>query len=368
MIGKPYEYGERCKTLPTQLREWSATSLAAYMKCPRFYWLKVVEGWREPEGSVHLDFGTLIHGAADVYGKSLVAQGDPEEATLDAVGWALEAAYGWGGRYQHVWFCNKGTVRSEKSKSARLRCPEAKGKWPVLGEVPQHCPTCGGPTVEEIAFFPLDRIKNHQSLIRSVVEYCDTMTKSAIRPYVLPDGRVGSELPFNHKLSMLSPDGTPYEMSGTWDQLATLGEEELILPDIKTTQKNPNEGYFAAFDPSVQFLTYDWAGAKDFPEQRPVPYIICLHVQQNNTDVYVYPLRHTPALLAEHERDMGYWIKRAEYDARLAEVLGEEAYRRNTTACNSTPGAPTTPCMFRGICRMDPSERSAFLRSNFRRN
>lgn len=386
-----------CKTLPFQLRFWDGTALAGYMKCPRFHYYQVHAGWRG-EGSVHLDFGTLLHGAADVYNKSLasrlrVLKPDSvdaqaiaaEEATLDAVGWALEAAWPakqadpWGGHYRHVWWCNKGTVSERRNgKKVNLRCPHAKGKWLVDEAAPHECPTCGGETLEQIAFFGLDKVKNHQTLIRSVIAYCDELTKSAYRPVILPDGRIGSEMRFAHELDRITPDGDRYIITGTWDGLSTLGalddDPDLIIPDIKTTQKTPNEGYFGQFAPSVQFLTYGWAGAKGFPRERPQPHIVCVHVQQSNTDVYIYPLRHTPNSLAEHEVDMQYWIARAEDDARSAEVLARdgrdpaEAYRRNTTACNSCPGAPNTPCAFRDICRLDPTERGAFLRSNFRRD
>ncbi len=339
-------------------------------------------GWRELDRSVHLDFGTLVHGGADVFNKALIANGlDYEEATIDAVAWTLEAAWPadqehpWGGRYVHVWWCNKGSIPNPKGKGPKLRCPEAKGQWAVMNHgVPHQCPTCGGDTVETIAFYPEHPAKNHRTLLRTVIEYCDFMARSGMRPHVLPDGRVGSELRFIRELpGEPSPDGTPYYIAGTWDSLMELGADELVLPDIKTTVVEPSASYFGSFDPGIQFITYEWEGAMDFPEHRPHPKIICLHVQPQNTDTYLYPISHTPEQLLEHEKDMRHAIGRAENNAREAQRLAdagldpEEAYRRNKTACNSCPGAPRTPCNFRDICRMPASERRAYLEGNFRK-
>ncbi len=369
-----------CATLPWQLQYWDGTALAGYEKCPRFHYYQVHKGWRGLERSVHLDFGQLVHGGADVFNHALIANGgDTEEATIDAVGWTLAAAWPpgqehpWGGRYMHVWTCNKGSVPNPKGKGPKVRCPEAKGKWIVMNHgVPHQCPTCGGPVTDTTAFYPEHPAKNHRTLIRTVIAYCDFIAKSGMRPHVLPDGRVGSEFRFIRELpGAPSPDGTPYYIAGTGDSLMDLGEDELVLPDIKTTTMVPNAAYFGSFDPGIQFITYEWNGSGDFPGQHPKPKIICLHVQPNNTDVYLYPISHTAAQLLEHEKDMRYWIGRAEEDAREAQRLEEagqdpaEAYRRNVTACNSCPGAPRTPCNFRDICRMPASERPAFLEGNF---
>ncbi len=370
-----------CATLLFQLQYWDGTALAGYEKCPRYHYYQVHVGWRGLDPSVHLTFGTLVHGAADTFNKALIVNGgDFEEATLDAVAWVLAAAWPadqphpWGGRYVHVWQCNKGVVTNPKGKGPKLRCPEAKGQWPVVDTVPHTCPTCGGETFETIAFYPESPAKNHRTLIRTVIEYCDFMSRSGMRPHVLPDGRVGSELRFIRELpGEPSPDGSPYYVAGTWDGLMELGADELVIPDLKTTQAEPTSAYFGAFNPGIQFITYEWAGDGDFPGQHPHPKIICLHVQPQNTDVYLYPISHTPEQLLEHEKDMRYWIGRAEQDAREAQRLADagqdpaEAYRRNVTACNACPGAPRTPCNFRDICRMPASERRAYLEGNFRK-
>ena len=64
-------------------------------------------------------------------------------------------------------------------------------------------------------------------------------------------------------------------------------------------------------------------------------------------------------------------MQEAEVRARLAyeaEAAGDDpmsAYPRRLSACNSLPGAPTTPCPFRDFCRLDPADRPSFIAANF---
>ena len=63
---------------------WSASSLTAYMKCPRYYQFTYIEGWSPFKKSVHLLFGGWYASALESYHK-LVATGAAPLAALAQV-------------------------------------------------------------------------------------------------------------------------------------------------------------------------------------------------------------------------------------------------------------------------------------------
>ena len=367
------------QTLPTQLRLWSPTALASYMACPRRYFYHYVEKWSPGEDgvekSVDLAFGDFVHQAHDVFMKALASGSSTEEATELAVEHTLQVSWPegeepWGGSYLQVWRC-EGKVKGAKSRP--VKCPNSK-QWNTFPEAWDFdtaghlCPHCHEQLTSATVYFPHDKTKNRHTLVRSVIALCDALTQSMMRPVVLPDGRIGSELEFARELPLLSPDGTPYFMVGSFDGLAAVGDgEEWALPELKTTRKDPNEAYFRQFQPGAQLYTYSWAAYLDYPNKRPKVHIVVIQVGVGFTHVHVRPMRVPPEVLGEWETEMVSWVIRAERDAQLYKLNDPGAYPRNPTACHGLPGAPTTPCPFLGICQLAASDREPFLKSNFHR-
>jgi hypothetical protein len=365
------------KSLPTQLKIWSPNSIATYCACPRRYWYRYGEMWDEgsegEERSVDLAFGDYVHQGHDTYIKALGSGADTERATELAVEHVLQASWGWGGEYCQVWRCD-GKVKGAKGRP--VRCPNSK-QWNPLEEVAEvdvdpeikYCRKCLQPVTSQVVYFPTDRTKNRHTLIRSVIALCDELSSSSLRPLVLPSGEIGSEYTFLRDLPLRTPDGDGYyKVTGAFDGLSTVGDgQEWALPELKTTRREPNQGYFNQFLPGVQFLTYTWAAAEEFPEKKPRIYLIVLQVGVGFSNVIIRPLRVPPEVLQEWEEEMMSWIKKAEHSAYEHEMgLGlTKAYPRNPTSCHSMPGAPNTPCPFLGICTLSPSDRGPFLRSNF---
>ena len=371
-----------CETEPYQLRVWDQTALAGFMHCPRYYWLAQVQGWRPNGNRVDLDWGGWIHEGADVYIKALMAGASPESATELALGHVLSGTETDGGKdcfggfYAPVWQCTDRT--RTVSKKGIKRCPWSYKEHLADGSEADDygnpmCPKCHRPAILRTAYICEEKVKNRRTLARSLVALCDAFAKSSLKPKRLSDGRIGSEIRWFRELSVQSPDGMPYLMTGSFDQVA---EEagRTVIPELKTTRKDPNEGYYAQHSTGVQVHTYAWAADAQFPGESPKMLLAVIHVTATNTEIYFRTIRISPGSLAEWERDIGFWISFSEdlaRNARLREEQGldpAEAFPRRLTACNGMPSAPTTPCPLRDICRLDPSDRELFLAGNFHKD
>lgn len=374
-----------CESLPLQYKFHDNTVWQSAQHCWRAYWNKFVRGLRPkpaPGGiaSAHLTFGALVHEGSDVWMKAVALGCQPEQATEFALAHVLEASWPagqehdvFGGTYGPVFQCSdrtrtnskKGIHRCEWSYKEHLLPSDSDGE--PLGV----CPGCGGPIEARVAYLCSEKVKNRRTLARTIVALGDALAAGALRAKVLPDGRIGSELRWFRPLQLISPDGDPYQMTGSWDGAAEIGTAgRTVLPELKTTQREPNDAFWQALEMSPQVHTYSWAGVAQFgPGTRCL--LIAIHVGSGFTEIYQKPVYFSPSQLAEWEADLGSVIQEAEIRARLAlelEHSGEDpsaAYPRRLSACHSLPGAPTTPCPFRDFCGLPPEDRESFLAANF---
>lgn len=382
-----------CEAEPYQLRVWDQTALAGLLHCPRYHWLAQIRGLRpgvegfEGEGeagggdNVNLEFGHFIHVGADIYAKARASGASPDLATDMAVEHVLDVTFPegkppWGGQYREVWQCTDRTrsLKATAKRPAQRRCPWSKAEHLINDRVEgDKCLECGSPAERRIAYIPTDKYKNRHTLIRSLVALCDALTASDMRPKVLADGRIGSELRWLRELPVKSPDGTPYMMTGSFDGVEEIGDgEEIVGKELKTTKRQPNESYFLGLETGVQVYTYSWALDGEFPNDRPSLWIVVIQVGIGFTEIHFRPVRRTRSQFDEWEKEIGFWVSLAEdlaRSARLREEAGQDpadAFPRNPTACMHMPGAPTTPCPFLKFCHMDPRVRDGFIRGNFR--
>jgi hypothetical protein len=391
----PMDPNPRCETLPFQLRIWDNSNAQTAMHCPRHYWYSVVRGLRQgpPKGMdvpgavgrPDLIFGSLIHDGADVYNKALAQGLDAEDATALALGYVLRESWPegqvadvFGGRYIEVWQCADRTKTNRRKGIERCKWSYAEhhvGSTPDLNfdEVSADaiCPACKGTSSTRIAYVCNEKYKNRRNLARAMVALCDHLTAAPGRPVVLHDGRVGSEVRWIQPLSITSPDGTPYVMTGSFDRIQNDGIRT-SLGEYKTTKRQPDARYFEGLEGSPQVSTYTWAANEwNRGYGRIQVHLIVVHLGVNFCEVYQKPVHLGPASLAEWQTELEHYIQEMEIRARLAarhEAEGRDpalAYPRRLSACASLPGAPTTPCPFAGICRLDPGDREAFLANNF---
>jgi len=382
-----------CETLGYQLLFWNNTAWQQAAHCPRHYWYSTVRGL-SGGSSVHLDFGSLIHEGADIYSKATAAGASTEEATEYALAHVLEASWPsgaerdvFGGTYGEVWQCTDRTRTN--TKKGIIRCPWSKAKH-LADKLAFDgvCPGCARDVNRRIAYLCPEKTKNRRTLARTIVALCDRMTAGSIKPRVLPDGRIGSEYRWFRELGIQSPDSAlgrlpeptegefyervprPYHMTGSFDGVSEAPAVRTIIPEYKTTQREPDPKFWTGYEMSPQVHTYSWGGAKEFgPGTRVM--LFAIHIGVGFTEIYQKTVYFSPAALAEWEAELAHKIQEFELRAKLAqqhEAAGRDpalAYPRNLAGCNSLPGAATTPCPFRDFCRLDPGDREGFLASNF---
>lgn len=345
-----------CKTLPGQLRAWDATSLRTLMECPRKFQLMQNEGWRL-RGNIHLEFGTLYHEAAEMFDKALLAGVSKEQATWDVFkhiatlpAAVLETAY------LPVWRCTSPAevigVRSKKLQKNTKRCPRAKVPQFDGHRLGEACPDCGLPTEDDWEMVAPDKNKNRNTLLRTVLYYCDT-SDDRVTPYAFPDGTAAVELSFCLPLPLESPDGTPYLLTGNLDGMVEFAGE-VVPRERKTTKSTPGSYFFDRYAPDVQVDTYDlacWALYSDLLD--PKPHGIMVEVTQctqNVTRIERQIINIPEERREEWLRELQVWIKTAEGYARA------DFWPKNTSACNANGGCP-----MRAVCRQSPSYRARFL-------
>jgi hypothetical protein len=361
-------------TLPYQLRVWDNTALQTAMHCWRHHWYSTVRGLRSNGGSVHLDFGSLIHTGADVWTKGR-ALGLNHADALDA---ALEKVLGlawpegaerdiFGGYIADLFQCTDRT-RTVRKKGI-TRC--SLSYRPNLGASEGVCAQCLYPVDTWREYVCVEKTKNLHSLLRGLVALCDHLEASNIRAMRLEDGRIGSELRWFHDLPLLSPDLAPYLMTGSYDGAALEGSLNLpVGPEYKTTQRPVDERYWAGMRGSPQVLTYTWAGTKDFGSKFRVLYLV-LQISAAGVEIVPKRIYLTPDQLNEYQDDMLGIVQEAELRARMAEQVEAEggdpsaAFPRRLSACQSLPGAATTPCPFRDFCAMPRADRADFIDAAF---
>jgi hypothetical protein len=380
----PMDPNPRCDTLPFQLHIWDNSNFQIAQHCPRHYWYSVVRGLRQGPpagmsvpgavGRPDLIFGSLIHDGADVYNKALAQGIEVEDATALALGYVLRESWPegqerdvFGGQYVWVYQCQDRTKTNTRKGIVRCGHSKAEHLHPCGGET-MDCPGCGGPVDQRIAYVCNEKYKNRRNLARAMVALCDHLTAAPGRPVVLEDGRVGSEVRWFQPLSIRSPNGTPYIMTGSFDGIQSDGIRT-SLREYKTTKRQPDAKYFEGLEGSPQVSTYTWAATREFG--RIQVHLIVIHMGVNFVEVYQKPVHLGPASLAEWQTELEHYIQEMELRAALAarhEAEGRDpalAYPRRLSACASLPGAPTTPCPFASICRLNPGDREAFLASNY---
>lgn len=354
-----------CTSLPTQLRAWDATALKSYMLCPRRYQYEIVEGWRG--GSIHLDWGRMYHASLEAYDRAILAGLTHDEATDIAVAKALEVSWiadengpgkPWGGSYQTVWRCtDEGPPFKSGARKGQPNLKKAceRAQTDQYGESPGLCGDCGRPVTTRVVWVSADpkRKKDRYTLVRSVIEFCDTMPRG-LKPLMLPGDIPAVELTFQFPLPFNTPDGEPYLLTGNLDGLADISGENVIR-EKKTTGSSLGSYFFDGFAPNTQVDTYDLAGYLLFPTLNLKGVLLeATSTQVGESRVQRGFIGITQGRREEWFGEIEYWIKRAEEDAKRGK------YAKNTANCSQ--------CPFKKICKLDPEVRASFLPSHFEKS
>lgn len=285
---------------------WDATSLSAFAKCPRYYQLSVIQGWRAVDESPHLKFGGAYAKALETFFKLLATGHDREAATISVVREAMIATWNY-------------------------------PTDPAEGE--------GSP------WESLHTTKTRETLIRSIVWYLDHFADDQMPVHHFSDGRPAVELSFS--LPFGNVMGVELLYCGHMDRVVEYSND-LYVMDQKTSGSTISPKFFSDFTPDFQMSGYAWAGAQIF--STPVSGVIIDAAQ-----IAVGFTRFERGFVHRSEQQL------MEFHTFSLEVIEEafrahEArhYRMNPTACGNYGG-----CQFRKVCSRHPDHRASVLATHF---
>ena len=280
---------------------WSASSLGAFKKCPRYYELSNLQGWTTREGKVDLDWGSLVHQSVELYRLWRPAR-NHQETLRDVVQWALKATW-----------------------DAERRRPQS---WP-------------------------DPQKNRVSLIRALVWYLDEWKDDPLQTIQLADGAPAVELSFAFQTGYVTQSGEPYLLQGRLDRLVSL-QGQTFISDLKTTRMGLTERYFSQFSPDDEFSLYSLAGRVAFNQVTSGIIVDALQVGVNFVRCQRQLIGRSQEVVEEWYEELPYWLKQAEACATHG------VWPQNQQSCGLYGG-----CEFRSVCSRAPGARAAFLEANF---
>lgn len=342
------------------------------MFCPRHYQLSIIEGWKQNQESVDLEFGRYFASATETYKKARLAGETKQGATVSALRATVEATWlydpptdplhhdpdfahsgrPWGGHYEEQWRC-RGETPYKNAKGNHAKCPWShKGAW-FPEPAPGTCGSCGSGTETQRRWVSGDHAKDRYTLFRLVAWWCDDQAEEeGILPYKFPDGTPAVELSFTLPLPWYTPvGGEPYLLSGHLDGIDVFGSENFI-GDNKTTKKMLSNQYWKQYEPNVQIKVYDLAGSVLYPD------LGIKGVRIDAAQTLVGGARFgakvfysSDTLRAEFLTDLEWWIRQAE---RFAQ---DDYWPMNLANCSF--------CQFNGICSKSLEKRQMYLESNF---
>lgn len=254
-------------TTPHLQIAWDSTSLGELKLCPRRYQLRILEGWSPRSQSVHLTFGIAFHSALEHFDHALGRGEDRAGALRAAIRQALKITW------------------------------DQKLKRPWMSD---------------------DKYKNRATLIRTIVWYFEHYNllhdDDSIKTVRLANGKPAVELSFRLALPYNSPADGPYLLCGHLDKVGELSGG-LYVVDRKTTKHTLSPDYFRQYSPDNQFSTYIFAGQSVL--ERPIAGLIvdAAQVLVEGSRYQREPVSRTPDEINEWLKDLGFWLKQAEFYA-----------------------------------------------------
>lgn len=304
---------------------WDSTSLGALKKCPRYYQLSIVEGWRLTprygwkSNTLHLRFGHLYHRALEYYDHMKSAGWNHDDAMALAI---VDMVHG---------CVDKHEVEGETFYEV----------WNPNGELDEDKAKLNSKTVP--------------TLIRTVVWFLERFgEKDPATTLQLANGKPAVELSFRFEAGFKTQStNEPVLLSGHLDRLAEYAGGNYVM-DRKTSKNALTSRYFEAYNPHNQMSLYSIAGRVVGEAQISGVIIDAVQITKGASSFERGITPRTAGSLDE-------WLVDFKHYVQLAEIYAAERYwPMNDTACDNYGG-----CTFRRICSRDPRVRSAFLKTDF---
>jgi len=292
---------------------WDSTSLGAFLTCPEYYHLRIIEGWQTPTESVHLRFGQHYATALEHYYKHRAEGDDDLTATVKVVREALIATWEYGYR------------TPEDATAKRNPLPGTGYPW-VSGHT----------------------TKTRENLIRTIIWYLDQFgDNDPCEVVTLADGSPAVELSFRFEID------AGLLWCGHLDRLVRYGDDSYVM-DQKTTGSTIGPYWFDQWKTEGQFLGYALAGQVVF--DTPVRGVIV-----DGAQIAVGFSRFERGFINFTEAQLNEWADEAvEWMRTAQQAYRDQQWLRNRKSCNNYGGCP-----FRSVCATDPRHRRQFLKADF---
>ena len=287
---------------------WSASSVGAYERCPRYYQYSYIMGWQLREKSVHLIFGGHYATALESYFKYTFAGASPDKALERVIRETLITTW------EHEYNENGD---------------------PIIGS--------GQP------WDSFHNTKTRETLIRSIIWYFDHFVEDTCTTIKLSDNTPAVELAFS------IPFGDEIIYRGSIDRLVDFGGQKYVM-DQKTSGNAISTRFFESFTPDIQMSGYAYAGKIIF--DIPISGVIIDAAQ-----IAVGFTRFERGFIHRAQYHLDDWYDNTMAtieDARKATRLND--FRMNRQSCGNYGG-----CQYRRICSRAPQHRDNLFEADFTR-
>lgn len=326
-----------------------ATSIAAGMKCWRYYEYSIIEGYvpgargqATDHGNEHIIFGHLFAAACELYARR-IADGDSHaEAQRYVLNVLLVNTY------------------------------DFVAKRPWESTIPQ---------------------KSRKTLLRTFILYTDRFHGENLETVILRNGKPAVELSFRLEVNIQTsitqvpchdcdgvgrmPDtdaeciycgglgmvGEEVLLCGhmdkivDWKDRATGDSMGLWITDQKTSRYALDDRYFAQYSPNIQVSLYTLAGKAVFHKEVEGLIIDATQVLTGGSRFRRKEIYRDPEHLEEFMRDFHYYFR------ELERRVEENYFPMNPTAC----GFGNMICRYREVCSTSPAARQDVLNDFFTR-
>lgn len=302
---------------------WDSTSIGLAKTCLRKYEYKLIEGWSNPNLSVHLRFGQHYATALEHYYKHVALGMSEEDAVIEVIKEALIDTWDHDTTEEVIDFGTETTP----IKTRKVR---------ILGT--------------GAAWNSMHNSKTRETLIRSIVWYLDHFKDDPAPVHILSDGKPAVEYSF------AIPVDNGITFTGHLDRLVDYAGHSYVM-DQKTSGSTIGPSFFDQFNPNVQMSMYTFAGQVALGV--PVKGVIIDAAQ-----IAVGFTRFERNFTMRTEDQLEEWYDNAMYTIQQAQrATRENFFPMNEASCGNYGG-----CEFRHICSKSPRVREQFLQSNFVKN
>lgn len=285
---------------------WDQTSIKLAEECLYKYKLRMLDGWRPRNTSVHLFFGGIYASCLEHYHKYRAEGLDFDDALIAVVREAL----------QSTWIY-----------------PDNNGLHPVPGT--------GQPWVSD------HNTKTRENLVRTIIWYFEQFKDDPCQTVILSDGVAAVE----HSFQLPVDNGIIF--SGHIDRLVTYSDN-VYVQDQKTTGSTITPRYFSNYNPDNQVSMYSFAGRAIF--QLPVKGMMIDAAQ-----IAVGFSRFERGFIFQDDATLNEWYDDAMFHIETAvHATRENHFPKNRGSCHKFAG-----CEFRNVCNKSPHVREQFLKADF---